>query len=158
MARANWDTGYFQAAVYRALLEELGCEVSDPADDELAPDEFYPRLAMQDFDFWPNGWFPLHDANLAESQDGVRIGDVVTALGDAIPAGGLQGFLVDKATAEEYDIERLDAIAASDELVALFDRDGNGLADLVGCNEGWDATAQSRRRSSLMVGKRRSSK
>ena len=137
MARANWDTGYFQAAVYRALLQELGYEVSDPADNELAPDDFYPRLAMRDFDFWPNGWFPLHDNNLTEGLDGVPIGDVVTAVGDSIPAGGLQGFLVDKATAEEYDIERLDDIVASEELIALFDRDGNGLADLVGCNEGW---------------------
>ena len=31
MARANWSTGYFQAEVYRALLEELGYEVSDPS-------------------------------------------------------------------------------------------------------------------------------
>ena len=30
-ARANWSTGYFQAEVYRALLEELGYEVSDPS-------------------------------------------------------------------------------------------------------------------------------
>jgi len=137
MARANWDTGYFQAAVYRALLEELGYEVSDPAGNELGPDEFYPRLAEGELDFWPNGWFPLHDAKLAESQNGVDVGEMVTALGDSIPAGGLQGFLVDKATAEKYGIERLDDITASDELIALFDRNGNGLADLVGCNEGW---------------------
>jgi glycine betaine/proline transport system substrate-binding protein len=128
MARANWDTGYFQAAVYRRLLEELGYEVNDPADNELGPDEFYPSLAMGDFDFWPNGWFPLHDEYLADS---------MTAVGSSIPAGGLQGFLVDKATADEHGIKHLGDIAASEDLIALFDRDGNGLADLVGCNEGW---------------------
>jgi glycine betaine/proline transport system substrate-binding protein len=128
MARANWDTGYFQAAVFRQLLEELGYEVSDPADNEMGPDEFYSNLAMGDLDFWPNGWFPIHDEYLTDS---------VTAVGDSIPAGGLQGFMVDKATADEYDIEHLDDIAANEELIALFDRDGNGLADLVGCNEGW---------------------
>lgn len=127
-ARANWDTSYFQAAVFRQLLEELGYEVNDPADNEMGPDEFYPSLAMGDLDFWSEGWFPNHDEYLTDS---------VTAVGDSIPAGGLQGFMVDKATADEHGIEYLGDIAASEDLIALFDRDGNGLADLVGCNEGW---------------------
>ena len=51
MARANWSTGYFQAEVYRALLEELGYEVSDPSQAEITPDIFYVALAGGDFDF-----------------------------------------------------------------------------------------------------------
>ena len=30
-ARANWSSGYFQAEMYKLLLEELGYNVSDPA-------------------------------------------------------------------------------------------------------------------------------
>ncbi len=35
--RANWATGHFQAAIYSALLEELGYTVADPADNEYPP-------------------------------------------------------------------------------------------------------------------------
>jgi glycine betaine/proline transport system substrate-binding protein len=58
-------------------------------------------------------------------------------VGDSIPAGGLQGFLIDKVTAKAHDIERLDQIADDPALAALFDLDGDGKADLIGCNEGW---------------------
>ena len=30
MAKANWDTGYFQAEVYKMALEELGYKVKKP--------------------------------------------------------------------------------------------------------------------------------
>lgn len=33
MARANWSTGYMQAAIYQQLLEELGYTVSDPSEN-----------------------------------------------------------------------------------------------------------------------------
>ncbi len=139
MARANWDTGYFQAAVFSALLEELGYEVSDPAASEMAPDEFYPRLASGEFDFWVNGWFPAHDPMLAEGvgTDGTTVAGLVTVMGTVVAGGGLQGYLVDKATAEELGLERLDQIGNDPEVAAHFDLDGDGLADLIGCNQGW---------------------
>ena len=30
MAKANWDTGYFQAEIYKRGLEKLGYKVKDP--------------------------------------------------------------------------------------------------------------------------------
>ena len=30
MAKANWDTGYFQAEVYKQALEKMGYKVSEP--------------------------------------------------------------------------------------------------------------------------------
>ena len=35
--RANWSNGYFQAALYKQLLEELGYSVTDPAQFEVGP-------------------------------------------------------------------------------------------------------------------------
>jgi glycine betaine/proline transport system substrate-binding protein len=137
MARADWDTGYFQAAVYRALLEELGYEVSDPSEAEMAPDQFYPALAVGEFDFWANGWFPVHDTFLTVEVDGAPVSDGVVVVGNSVPAGGLQGFLIDAATASEFGIKRLDDIGNDAATAAIFDRDGDGVADLVGCNEGW---------------------
>ena len=61
MARANWSTGYMQAAIYEQLLEELGYEVTDPAQNELDPATFFPAAATGDVDFWVNTWTPVHD-------------------------------------------------------------------------------------------------
>ncbi len=138
MARANWETGYFQAEVYRQLVEELGYLVSDPAGLELAPDTFYPDLARGDIDFWANGWFPNHQVFLDEQlADGSLIGDTVLPRGIEIAGGGLEGILVDSATAETASITWLGDIGDSPETAALFDTDGDGLANLAGCNDGW---------------------
>lgn len=137
MARADWSTGYFQAAVYKALLEELGYEVSDPSQNELGPATFYPALAQGEYDFWVNGWFPIHDEFFdADVPDGV-VSDFISQVGMQIEAGAIQGFLVDKATADEYGITHLEQIIEDDELNALFDIDGDGTADLLGCDDGW---------------------
>ena len=64
IARANWDSGYMQAAIYTALIEELGHEVTDPAASTLSPYSFYPALATGQYDLWANGWFPIHDIYL----------------------------------------------------------------------------------------------
>ena len=60
MARANWSTGYFQAQVYKQLLEELGYTVSGPSEFELGPSLAYLAMAQGDFDFWVNSWYPYH--------------------------------------------------------------------------------------------------
>ncbi len=133
MARANWSTGYMQAAIYRTLLQELGYEVSDPAEAELAPATFYPALGEGEYDLWVNGWFPIHTTLI----DDAGVADVVSPIGNEIVAGGLQGFIVDKATAEANGITMLDDIGDNPEMAALFDVDGNGKADLMGCNDGW---------------------
>ena len=138
MARANWSTGYFQAEVYRALLQELGYEVSDPSQAELGPDIFYVGLAGGDFDFWVNSWFPLHEAFLSgELADGSLVSDHVSVVGAEMMAGGLQGFMVDMTTAEANGIVTLADIGDNPDVAALFDTDGNGKADLFGCNDGW---------------------
>ena len=138
LARANWDTGYFQAAVYKTLLEELGYSVTDPSAAELIPAEFYPALAEAKYDLWVNGWFPLHDEFLAgELPSGSLVGDNDQKIGAEMPAGGLQGFVIDVATATKYGITMLDDIGNDPAIAALFDTDGDGKADITGCNEGW---------------------
>ena len=137
-ARANWDTGYFQAAVYKALLEELGYTVTDPSQAELSPVTFYPLLAEGKYDLWVNGWFPLHDDLLAgELPDGNLVGTKAQKIGAEMPAGALQGFIIDVATATQYGITMLDDIGDDPVIAALFDTDGDGKADIPGCNEGW---------------------
>lgn len=137
MARANWDTGFMQAAIYRQLLEELGYEVTDPAEETRTATWFYPALARGGLDLWANGWFPLHEPFLErELVTGQEVREPIAPVGWQVRQGGLQGYLVDEATAEALDITSMDDLTR-EEVGGAFDHDGDGLADLLGCEAGW---------------------
>lgn len=137
MARATWDTGWFQAEVYAQLIEELGYEVSDPAELTRDANTFYPALAQEEVDLWANGWFPLHDIYLERPLfSGQPISEPIEPIGTQVAAGALQGYLIDKATADEMGITSMSDLA-DPQVAAVFDNDGDGLADLQGCNTGW---------------------
>ena len=144
MARADWISGYMQGAILRALLEELEYTVGDPAAAEIPPAEAYPMIARGELDFWGNGWFPSHAQYLfaedldIELPDGGLVGDYVSIVGKAIPDGALQGILVDKLSADEHGVTSMADIAANPE---PWDRDGNGLADISGCDADWGCKA-----------------
>ena len=135
MARADWSSGHMQAEVYAQLLGELGYTVNDPADHTLNPNAFYPALDSGQYDLWVNGWFPTHDRYLtAETAAGLEYDRNIEAVGNPVAGGGREGYMIDKATADSLGIATMDDLAAN---AAAFDRDGDGLADLVGCPEGW---------------------
>ena len=137
MARATWDTGWFQAAIYAQLLDELGYEVSNPADLTRDANTFYPAVAQEEVDLWVNGWFPLHDIYLErELFSGQLISEPIEPVGTQVEAGALQGYLIDKATADEMGITSMSDLADAS-VAAIFDDDGDGRADLYGCNDGW---------------------
>ncbi|MCY4175444.1 MAG: glycine betaine/L-proline ABC transporter substrate-binding protein ProX [Acidimicrobiaceae bacterium] len=138
MARADWATGYFQAQVYKQMLEELGYEVSEPSETELGPSLAYLAMAEGDVDFWTNSWYPGHSAWWApELPDGSLVGDHIEKVGAVFRGGGLQGMLITKSVADEYGIFYLDQINDDPELRALFDSDGDGDADIYGCQESY---------------------
>lgn len=134
MAQATWETGWFQAQVYKLLLEELGYTVTEP--ETLNTVEFHFFTAGGDVDFWANGWFPLHDRYL-NHQD---IRGKVAPVGFQVEAGALQGYLIDKATAERLGITNLGDLQ-DPEVAAVFDKNGDGKADLIGCNPSWGCWA-----------------
>lgn len=130
MARATWDTGWFQAEIFRKLLEDLGYAVDEPKTlDNL---QFYLSAARGQTDLWANGWFPSHRHFL----DDERVRAKVEAVGFEVTAGALQGYLVDKQTADALGIKSLGDLR-DPKIARLFDRNGNGKADLIGCNIGW---------------------
>ena len=135
IARANWDSGYMQAAIYAALIEELGHEVTDPAAATLSPYSFYPALAARQYDLWANGWFPLHDIYLeGENVTGQAVDLPIEPVGWQVDDGATSGLMIDKATADRLGITSMDGVAAN---AGAFDHDGDGKADLFGCNVGW---------------------
>jgi glycine betaine/proline transport system substrate-binding protein len=135
MARASWDTGFFQAEIFQQLISELGYDVE--LTGTIAAQNFYPAVAEgEDVDLWANGWLPLHETFLTDED----------VLGRAIPVGfevengALQGYLVDVATADEYGITSIMDMT-DPEIAELFDTDGDGRANLTGCNPGWGCEA-----------------
>jgi glycine betaine/proline transport system substrate-binding protein len=136
MARGNWKETNFQNYVVQSLLEELGYEVTDP--EEIAPATFYPALAQGDYDLWASSW-PLNHTPLleGESPDGGTFGDKVQYIGTMMASGALQGLLVDIPSVEQFGFTTLGELLDNPDAVAHFDTDGDGRADLNGCDDGW---------------------
>ncbi|MBC8207613.1 MAG: glycine betaine/L-proline ABC transporter substrate-binding protein ProX [Desulfobulbaceae bacterium] len=128
-ARATWNTGFFQEALVRRGLEELGYKVKKPKD--LANPIFYKSVALGDVDYWTNGWFPNHDSQLPKN-----FYEKAGKHGYVVKAGGLQGYLVSKKEADKYNIQSLDDFKRP-EVQKAFDSNGDGKADLTACPPGW---------------------
>lgn len=120
----------FQHLILFRGLEELGYEIETPL--ELGEyGSLHVALANGDADFTAVHWRNLHQAffeNSGGDEDLERLGVFVENV--------LQGYLIDKATAEEHGITNLEQLQ-DPEVAGLFDSDGNGTADLTGCNPGW---------------------
>ena len=128
-ARATWNTGYFQEALVRAGLKELGYDVAEPK--ELQNPLFYQSVMLGDVDYWANGWFPNHTSQMPKHSE-----ERVEVIGYVVKAGGLQGYLVSKKDADKYKIRSLDDFKRP-EVMKAFDANGDGKADLTACPPGW---------------------
>jgi glycine betaine/proline transport system substrate-binding protein len=131
MAKANWDTGYFQAEVYKQALEKMGYKVTEPK--AMKPSVFYVAAAAGDLDLWVNGWFGTHDTYIKEAKGKVK------AIGNVMSKGGLQGYLIDKRSADKFKIKTVMDIKKH---AKQFDSNGDGKADMVACPPGWGCEKQ----------------
>ena len=127
---ASWTSALPKSWLMVELLEELGYTVAEPT---LFPSNpvAYLSIAQGDIDYWPNGWFPVHDPQLPDNWE-----EAATVFEPLCPDCGLQGFLVDIPSIEEFEITSLDDFRR-DDVKAAFDATGDGKADLFGCPPGW---------------------
>ncbi len=119
----------FQHEILFEGLRQLGYEVRDPLEAEYAV--MHVALGQGDADFTGVHWNLLHEEfyqNAGGDASLVKMGNLI--------ADVLQGYLIDKATAEEHGITSLEQFQ-DPEIAALFDASGDGRADLTGCNPGW---------------------
>jgi len=128
-ARATWNTGFFQEALVRRGLEEMGYKVEKVKD--LANPIFYKSVTLGDLDYWTNGWFPMHNNQLPKD-----FYDKADKYGYVARAGGLQGYLVSKKEVEKFNIKSLDDFKRP-EVKKAFDKNGDDKADLTACPPGW---------------------
>ncbi|MDY7578855.1 glycine betaine/L-proline ABC transporter substrate-binding protein ProX [Herbaspirillum sp. RTI4] len=119
----------FQTLLVMHALKDLGYEVEPIKEVEYAT--AYLALANGDATFLASSWQPLHD----EFYDHAG-GDAKMYRKGIYSSNALQGYLIDKKTADKYKITNI-AQLKDPKIAKLFDVNGNGKADLAGCNPGW---------------------
>jgi glycine betaine/proline transport system substrate-binding protein len=120
----------FQAELVGQGLKELGYDVQPVS--ELQIQLAIVAVGSGDLDYYTAYWDPLH----TEFTKGAGGEDALKAQSELVEGYSLQGYLIDKKTATEHGIKDLTQLK-DPRIAALFDIDGDGLADLYGCEPGW---------------------
>ncbi|MBE3657316.1 glycine betaine ABC transporter substrate-binding protein [Vibrio navarrensis] len=119
----------FQTLIVNRALEALGYDVLPTK--EVDYNVAYTSIAKGDATFLAVGWFPLHSDKYAMAG-----GDKVFYRQGQYISGAAQGYLIDKATADKYNISNISQLK-DPKIARLFDANDDGKADLTGCNPGW---------------------
>ena len=119
----------FQTELVMQALKDLGYDVQPFKEIEYASG--HVALGNGDATFMADHWDPLH-IDFYEKAGG----DAKLYRKGVYSPGALQGYLIDKKTADKYKITKISQLA-DPKLAKLFDTDGDGKADLAGCNPGW---------------------
>ncbi|HRM93958.1 MAG TPA: glycine betaine/L-proline ABC transporter substrate-binding protein ProX [Alicycliphilus sp.] len=123
----------FQTLLVMKGLEQLGYDVQPIKEVE------YPTahiaIAQGDATFLADHWNPLH-ADYYKNAGG----DAKLFRKGVYSGNAAQGYLIDKKTADAHRITNI-AQLKDPKIAALFDTNGDGKADLTGCNPGWGCEA-----------------
>ncbi|NET55814.1 MAG: glycine betaine/L-proline ABC transporter substrate-binding protein ProX [Symploca sp. SIO2E6] len=128
-AHSTWIEEKFQTEIVNLGLEELGYQVEPPQEIDYPP--MYLAIANGDLDYTPTHGKRAH-AQFFENSGGL---EKLERVGVLIP-NTIGGYQIDKKTADQYKITNLEQLKKP-EIAKLFDSDGNGKANLIGCNPGW---------------------
>lgn len=120
---------YFQHFVVQITLEKLGYKVNEHLEAQFPA--MHLALGQGEADYTAVHWDPLHKKFYEEAGGEDKLVRVGNLIEDA-----QQGYLIDKATAEKYGINNISQLS-DPEVAKHFDADGDGKADLSGCNPGW---------------------
>ena len=131
--KSNIAEETFQMLVVNGILEKMGHEIvsTNDVNYDIAFQTIANNANSEDVYFLASMWDPLHNSKL-EALGGDK--NIVTY--DKFIANCAQGYLIDKKTADKYNIKYYNDLKKP-EIAKLFDTDGNGKANLTGCNAGW---------------------
>jgi glycine betaine/proline transport system substrate-binding protein len=127
-ARPNWDSFWFGQRIVDLGLERLGYKVIPPK--TLAPAAIFTSLERGDLGYTVDTMLPNHADYYAKTAADVE------PIGPIMDPGTVQGYLIDKKTADKYNIRYLDDLQKP-EIAKLFDQNGDGKADLIGPSSSW---------------------
>ena len=128
-AHSSWIEEHFQTEIVKIGLEKLGYQVETPKEIEYPP--IYISVANGDLDYSVIYYDPGHEAFFNNAGGKSKLEGVGLLTPD-----GIQGYQIDKKTADKYNITSIEQFQ-DPEIAKLFDSDGDGKANLVGCNAGW---------------------
>ncbi len=119
----------FQTLIVNKAMEALGYNVLPSK--EVDYNVGYTSVAEGDATYLPVAWFPLHQGKYLKAG-----GENKFFVEGEYISGAAQGYLIDKKTAEKYGITNIGQLS-DPKIAKLFDANGDGKADLTGCNPGW---------------------
>ncbi|MBS99477.1 MAG: proline/glycine betaine ABC transporter substrate-binding protein ProX [Oceanospirillaceae bacterium] len=119
----------FQTVVVNKALEALGYDVEPIREVDYSAG--YTAIANGDATYMAVNWYPLHNTMYENAG-----GDEVFYRKGSYIEGAAQGYLIDKKTAEAHGIDNLGDFN-DPEIAKIFDTNGDGKADLTGCQAGW---------------------
>ncbi len=128
-AHSNWVEEHFQTEIVNIGLEKLGYQIEKPK--EIDYPAIYLSVANGDLDYSASSGEKAHEEyfnNVGGEKKLERVGVLTPNL--------VQGYQIDKKTADKYKITNLGQLK-DPKIAKLFDSDGDGKANLVGCNPGW---------------------
>ncbi|NEO81369.1 glycine betaine/L-proline ABC transporter substrate-binding protein ProX [Moorena sp. SIO4G3] len=128
-AHSNWVEEQFQTQIVNIGLEKLGYEIEEPK--EISYPIIYVSVANGELDYSTINYEISHREffnNAGGTKKLERVG--------VINSDVIQGYQIDKKTAEKYNITNLQQFK-DPKIAKLFDTDGNGKANLIGCDPGW---------------------
>ena len=123
------DEEIFQYQIVTIGLEKLGYKVNEVS--QVQTPIAYLSVANGNVDFNADAWFPQHTAFYEKAG-----GDSMMVKLGPFSEGALQGYLIDKKTMDKYGIKSIEQLK-DPKIAKLFDIDGDGKADLTGCEPGW---------------------
>ena len=120
----------FATKITNMGLEKLGYQVQDPK-EMTAVSTLHIAVSQGDLEFYSSHWERLHEGFFQEAGGN----ETLERIGVIVP-DVLQGYQIDRKTADEYNITSLEQLK-DPKIAQLFDSDGDGKANLIGCIPGW---------------------
>lgn len=128
-AHSTWIEEKFQTEIVNIGLEKLGYKVEKPQEIDYPP--MYIAIANGDLDYTPTYGKRAHAQFFEKSGGSEKLERVGVLIHNTT-----SGYQIDKKTADKYKITNLEQLKKP-EIAQLFDSDGDGKANLTGCNPGW---------------------
>ena len=123
----------FQMEIVAEVLKKMGhdVEISNDMNYDIAYQTIANNAKGEEVYFLAGSWDPLHNGKIKAVGE-----DKAIKFDNNFIANCAQGYLIDKKTADKYNIKYYNDLKKP-EIAKLFDINGNGKADLTGCNAGW---------------------
>ncbi len=124
---STWSGDWFPPYPIKILLEEEFGYTTEFV--QMAVPAIWGAISTGDAHIWASSWQPNQEKLKEEYADTTE--QLGLLYGDC-----LQGWMVPKGVAEEYGLSKIEDLK-DPELAKLFDVDGDGVGDLMGCDSSW---------------------